>query len=396
MNILFVETAANGHFVNLYLNLILSQIKSNSKINISLMVTQKVYENINIDIKKKIENVFFFKEVTQPNKKNFLNLVLYQFKYYYNIKKNFIKYFSSNLPDHVYLNTFDHCDKAISVLGSPFYNISFSGIFTTTKFHLSNFRIGPPYRLNFLYKYLFKRILKLESLKYLFVIDPLLKNFFSKKKEMYYKKLIYTHDAVNTNYPKISNKHILNFKKNFFITKNSFVIIVYGAISSNKSLEELLNALQGKKFKKKIVVIVAGKQEKDISIYLNKIKKKLTFEIHILNKYITPSLEKKLFSVVDLTWIAYKKNYGSSGVYYLSAYMKKPALISRTGLIAHLNKTHKIAKRVSYQNPEDIRKLINLFINKKNVVKKKNQQMLYNTLKQKKFENTICNFLSKI
>ena len=201
---------------------------------------------------------------------------------------------------------------------------------------------------------------------------------------------------MNTNYPKISNKHILNFKKNFFITKNSFVIIVYGAISSNKSLEELLNALQGKKFKKKIVVIVAGKQEKDISIYLNKIKKKLTFEIHILNKYITPSLEKKLFSVVDLTWIAYKKNYGSSGVYYLSAYMKKPALISRTGLIAHLNKTHKIAKRVSYQNPQDIRKLINLFINKKNVVKKKNQQMLYNTLKQKKFENTICNFLSKI
>jgi hypothetical protein len=175
MNILFVETAAHGHFVHLYLNLILLKIKSNPKINISLMVTREVYKNIDINIKKHVKNIFFFKEVSQPVNKNFLNLIFYQLKYYFNIKKNFLKYCNFNVPDLVYLNTFDHCDKALSVFGSPFHNVAFSGLFSTSKFHLYKYRIGPSYPLNFMYKYLFKKILKIKTLKNLFIIDPLLK-----------------------------------------------------------------------------------------------------------------------------------------------------------------------------------------------------------------------------
>jgi hypothetical protein len=244
-----------------------------------------------------------------------------------------------------------------------------------------------------MYKYLFERILKIKTLKHLFIIDPLLKDFFNKKKDKTYNKLIYVQDAVKTDYPKISRTDIFNLKKKFLITKNSFVIIVYGAISPNKSLQELLNALQNKRFKKKIVIVVAGKQEKIISKYLNKIKNKLTFKIHILNKYIDPFLEKKLFSIVDLTWIVYQNNYGSSGVYYLSGYMKKPALISTNGLIPYLNKTHKIAKSVRYDSPQNICRSINLFINKNIFINKKYQNIFYNKMKKKNFETTICNSL---
>jgi hypothetical protein len=145
---------------------------------------------------------------------------------------------------------------------------------------------------------------------------------------------------------------------------NNFIILVYGAMRKDKAINELFNAIQGAKFQKKITVIIAGVQDDYTSKYIKNFKNNnnLTFDLISLNKFIDYKLEKIIFSISNLVWAAYINYYGSSGVYFLSGYMKIPLIISKKGLICWLNKQYNIAISADIKNIQDVQNKISFMI----------------------------------
>src|SRR3569833_89561 len=77
--------------------------------------------------------------------------------------------------DWVYLNTLDYVDKGLSLLGSPFGRLPFSGLLMSVRFRHARLGVsGSTTRSDAIYSLLFKRLLSLPSLKHLGVIDELL------------------------------------------------------------------------------------------------------------------------------------------------------------------------------------------------------------------------------
>ena len=99
-------------------------------------------------------------------------------------------------------------------------------------------------------------------------------------------------------------------------------ILIYGSIRYSKSIEEVIILVKKLKIKFKINVTVAGKHEQDVKKLLSKknlIENEVYENFKIINKFINPIYEKKLFSETDLVWCYYKNTpLGSSGVFHLS------------------------------------------------------------------------------
>ena len=104
---------------------------------------KEVVKNLKSNVRREIQNIYYIKKTPEPKRYDFISLLIYQVKYYFNIKKNFQKLQDKKIPNYIYINTLDHFDKALAIFGSPFSNISFSGLLCKCKFHLHSLKIGP-------------------------------------------------------------------------------------------------------------------------------------------------------------------------------------------------------------------------------------------------------------
>ena len=158
-------------------------------------------------------------------------------------------------------------------------------------------------------------------------------------------KLIKVNEASNTHNTFISKKKEIAFRKKYLLTKDDFVILVYGAIRKDKGIKYLINSVISNNFNKKIKIIIAGKCDSktlnDIKQF-QKLSNKSNFEIIVFNYFIDENFQKILFSASNLVWIGYTRYYGSSGVYYLAGHMKRPVIINNKGTLYNLNKKYKI------------------------------------------------------
>ena len=391
MKILFIETAAHGHHIHLYLNLILSSFK-NRNVRLVLMITKDAEKNLNLKIKNSIINkleIIIIKDPPLIRSHNIFYLFFYQIKYYFYIAGNFKKLSFRNFPDHIYINTLDHFDKALAVLGSPFGSVPFSGLLCKVKFHLFFNKIGPYNVLNYLYKFFFIKLYKIDKLKKIFLIDPLIIKYL-KNEKIECKKLKFINDGLIENKEIISNNSIINFKKKFSISNNDFIVIIYGAMREDKGFVQLFKTLQNCRFSKNIIVIMAGKQDRFSQNYILNLKKtsNLKFRLLVFQKYIDLKFEKLLFTISNLTWAAYINYYGSSGVYFLSGYMKTPIVISNNGLVNFFNRKYKIGLSVDPYDSENIQEVIEFYINKNNYFNK-SLNLFYNKYKKKRFSDVI-------
>ena len=109
--------------------------------------------------------------------KNFISINKSQFKLYFTIKRKIKKLKKFDL---IYLNTFTVFDKAISLFGSPFGNTRFIGLFPTIKFYINKDKGFFSLIKNFINYYLFLRLLKIRTLKKVFVPDPIFLKYSNK------------------------------------------------------------------------------------------------------------------------------------------------------------------------------------------------------------------------
>jgi len=365
MKILIIETELEGHYISLYLKNIVREILSR-KIESLSIITKKsaiVDENYNFFKNKKI-NIFYIRDIKKPKKYNFLSLFIYQIRYYFNIKKSFNTISKNKKFDLVYVNTLDHFDKALSIFGSPFKKVNFYGLFNHIRFHLSYFKLERNFLFRYFYEILFRRILNIKYLKNIFTVDDYIKTYLDLQ-NIDNNKIIKVNEALNIQNTVISKKKETAFKKKYSLSKNDFVILVYGAIRKDKGIKYLINSVISNNFKKKIKIIIAGKCDSKI---LNDVKQfqkfsnKSNFEIIIFNYFIDEIFQSILFSVSNLVWVGYTKYYSSSGVYYLAGYMKRPVIINNKGTLYYLNKKYKIGVATDVTDPKKVCDNINFIM----------------------------------
>lgn len=345
MKILIIETEIDGHYISLYLKNIVREILSRKIESLTIITKKSVIadENYKFFKNKKI-NIFYIRDIKKPKKYNFLSLLIYQIRYYFNIKKCFNTISKNKKFDLVYVNTLDHFDKALSIFGSPFKKVNFYGLFNHIRFHLSYFKLERNFLFSYFYEILFRRILKVKYLKNIFVVDDYIKTYLDIQ-NVDNNKIIKVNEASNTHNTFISKKKEIAFRKKYLLTKNDFVILVYGAIRKDKGIKYLINSVISNNFNKKIKIIIAGKCDSktlnDIKQF-QKLSNKSNFEIIVFNYFIDENFQNILFSASNLVWIGYTRYYGSSGVYYLAGHMKRPVIINNKGTLYNLNKKYKI------------------------------------------------------
>jgi hypothetical protein len=390
MRTLLIETEVNGHYVNLYLKKIINEFLLR-KTSLALMTTRLVAynENNKFLLNDRIK-IYYIEDVKKPKKNNLISQFIYQIKYYYNIKKNFKKISKDKSFDHIYVNTLDHFDKALSLFGSPFKKNNFYGFYNHIRFHLNEMRLSKKFFLFYIYKSLFIKFLNIRNLKKIFILDSSIKKYL-KTKNIPTNKLITVNEAVDISRMSLQKKEINIFKKKYFLEEKDFIILVYGSIRKEKGIDYLVNCLLTNFFSKKIKIIIAGKCEKEILININNYKKKLkkyNFEIILFNFLVNDKLQKIIFTIADLVWVGYDKYYASSGVYYLAGFMKKPVIINNRGSIYDLNKKYKIGLAVDITNSKQVYKKIS-FIMTNRLKYYNNNFVKFIALKQGIFEKQI-------
>ncbi|MDC0030868.1 hypothetical protein OAI99_02885, partial [Candidatus Pelagibacter sp.] len=172
----------------------------------------------------------------------------------------------------------------------------------------------------------------------------------------------------------------------------------------SKSLDELIFLAKELKTQIKIKVTIAGIQENDVSKILSQKNLKMNGvqnNFKIINKFISPLNEAKLFFNTDIVWCVYKNTpNGSSGVFHLSNIYKKPVATNKNGLIGWYNIKYNLGPILdftNYKESHDSVKIIHKLYKKKKILMYycKNQLKLKNTIKkQKKFHQVVKNLMT--
>ena len=378
MNILIIESEKHGHNLYLYLSALLKKFSKKDKI--FLLTSNQVNNDKKFLILKKNLNFKVIKKnfPKRPNKYKFFISSFYQIKYYFFLKKVFKDIHKNYFFDHIYINNLNHFDKAISLFGNPFKNISFSVFYTNLNIFLGDKRYSQKKLLNLIYYFLFRKFYCIKNLKNIFISNILLKNFLKKKKIV--SKIRYIEE-----FSTLENKPInFNFLKKFRQKKK---ILVYGRIRDDKDIENLFKLLNHKYAKDNLLLIIAGNHELNLSRYIKFVAKKFNNIISI-NQYIDTKLENYLFKNSDFVWVGYKKNFfGSSAVFFQASIANKPVICSSHGLVAWLNNFYKIGLTVNLDNSE---KIIN-FIKSNKKISRLNFKKINQIHNEKNFVNKIYN-----
>lgn len=392
MKIALVELESFGHHYLLYLKTIIDAVKK-SNVTTYVVVCKEVKKLAKLRSDKYIKYIFV-KNLIYPNNKNIFNFFIFQFKSFFFLKKIYKNHLKILKLDHIYLNNVDHFEKILSILGSPFDKVKFSGIFINPKVikkNIFDFK-------NLIHYFFFKRILKIKTLTKIAVTNPITYKEINGNnlKKLQLLNEIPSASNANTNFTK---KIIKSFKKKFGIKESDIVLLVYGSIRLEKGIEYIVAALQNKNFFNTIKIIIAGKQNDEFFQYLKNLLNKnpnLNKRIIIYNKIVSDYSEKLFFKISDYTWVGYSKNFlGSSAVLFLASSMNVPVIGGHTGLIGHYIKKYKIGHSLDLKKTEILVNLLNS-LDKRKKFPLKNFFVVNNKFTQKKFQKTILKKLIEL
>jgi hypothetical protein len=346
MKILIIEPEYDGHYMILYIKFLI-RIFTKNKVELAILTSKKatnhksfksiLSENSQINIEEM--------EYTKPKDSQTTSLIIYQIRYYRIIKNIFHKINKKYKFDHVFINSLDHFDKALSVFGSPFGKTNFSGILVNPKFHLREYNLGIAGRFNFFSKIFFKNLLKIKYLKNILTNDSFFINYVKNYKNS--NKLHFLEEP-----REFSNSYSKTYARKYLkLPKNLFLILIYGQLKKTKGIFELTKTIKNNIQFNNIAIILAGKTDHEIEALIrnyitqNLIREKKFF---VFSNFQDDKMESLLFSATDYVWVGYQKTFPFlSGVMYQAAMKKIPIIASNHGIIGFLNKKYKLGYSVN-------------------------------------------------
>ena len=372
MSTLLIELETKGHHVSSYLRSIVAALKKKEK-KIIFLTSKEIKKNDYYNFFKKYTKLVFINKISYPKSKNYISFINFQLQNYRIIKEKFNEIIIKDKVNFVYINTLDFLDKPLSILGSPFGKIKFSGLYLNPKFYVNYNNYLKYFIKKKIYFYLFKKILNISYLTNVNIVDPLCNKFLLKQKGNHLNKISFINDLGSSNEIKKLNYTKNKCRKILNIGQSDYVILVYGYIRKNKSLSELFNVVNHIESRKKIKILIVGKRDKATKEFIkNKliIDKKLSSKVINIDKFSDDLFEKIVFKASDLVWTGYTKDfYGSSGVYFLSSVNYRPVICSNHGSIGWYSNKYKIGYSLDLTNNKKLQNVLSKIINKKKKTK---------------------------
>jgi len=348
---------AEGHHFSLYLNAILESL-NNKQQPYKVVLTPELKSSPAFDViasKLRDNNVILIRN--QLKGLNNLTKIYINLLNWYRLRRDLKDHLTADSVSKIYIPTLDPMAKAFELLGSPFSNIPFYALYMSP---LRGSKINKKLQhkiKNAISELLFFRLVKLNSMKKLLLIDPLFFLDLIKSKPDLKNKIDYINDFSNP-FEIISSSKAR--EKLNILTKNH-IILVYGSLNKRKGIIELLNALNKSNIKN-ICILLAGKPEKSIEKYIKShpivSKLKNSGQLFLKLKFLSSYEEKLVFSSANSVWLGYTMGFdGSSGVLHQSVKAKLPVLSMRDGVIGFLTKKFKLGYTF---NPVDINEVISV------------------------------------
>jgi glycosyltransferase involved in cell wall biosynthesis len=234
--------------------------------------------------------------------------------------------------DLIYCINLDYFEKALSVRGSPFGNRPFAGMLMNPKFHMAPLGLGPPSRSDRIYRALFKRMLRIRALKWLFVIDKPFQEFCLREQFAHAEKIRVVADVGELSL----QCSVASARDKLGLSSDVFVILLYGSLSRRKGVEQLLRAVESLG-EAKVVALVAGKPDDEIAELLSSNwcrDMQKSGQLVARAEFHDDQSEAEVFCAANLVWLGYTGgSFGSSGVLYQAGSAGLPVISMAEGLV---------------------------------------------------------------
>jgi glycosyltransferase involved in cell wall biosynthesis len=236
----------------------------------------------------------------------------------------------------------DYFFYALPFTGSPFGDTPWVGITMRANFHHAKVGVKAPREplVNALKAQLFRRAICTTGLKTLLTIDPTLAEWYAGTpghRERYQGNRGAAVQYLADPFPdaKAAEPRIARERLGLGAGKH---VLVYGAISERKGIQELVAALAQRSGSDKPTLVVAGAQDDEIRAFFSS-SQGLSPAAVFMDRFITAEEELDLFSACDVVWLGYKGHYGMSGVLVQAYRFGKPVVATADGLIGWFCRT---------------------------------------------------------
>ncbi len=284
------------------------------------------------------------------------------------LKKTFQKVYSTQKIDLVLLPYADYCLNAIGLLGTPFDNVAWRGICMRPTFHYKDCGvIAPTPRILHIKRFLFMRVLRIETLSQLFTIDELLADYIRDKHPKLANKLTYLPDPAE---PALNFDNVV-LRQRYNIPQNAKVVLIYGAIDERKGIFNLLDALESSKVLGNWHALVVGRQSATVREAFSTTRwanLKQANRIHAMDKFVTDEVEHHVLAMCDVVWAAYVGHYTMSGVIVRAGMYRKPVIACEEGLIGWYAKVMGVGLSID-KNLLSIDNVLSQIVTQENAIK---------------------------
>lgn len=233
----------------------------------------------------------------------------------------------------------------MSVKTWPFDNLPWSGISIRPRFHLKKMGAIVPSRIeDIIEKFSYRRILRNRGLDCLFTIDPYLQRFFGSD------KIKHVPDPADISSVTPSRLPV-------DVPSDAVVLLVYGYLDLRKALDRLINAFLDPRVGSRIVLLLAGVQNKELNNQLcsrNACILRREKRLIEINRHITDAEEAALFKRADIVWCYFPMNYCSSGALVRAGQTSRPVIATREGLVGLIVRELKMGIPVSEFDDEEL------------------------------------------
>jgi len=283
-----------------------------------------------------------------------LSLLAFQLRQHRIFAMAYRRLAATDRPDVVLVENLDHCDKAISLLGSPFGDAPFVGLQMAVRFHHRRMGVrGGASRQDRMYEWLFRRLLRVPTLRSLVVIDEALAEYTQRAHLAEKEKVRFVPDAAS-----LSGKESREQTRQALgLLAEQVGVLVYGALSERKGLAELLAAVADERCPERIVLVLAGVRDAHVDDLLGGADaRRLRAEGRLIDipGFLDDAGEFRVFRAADVVWLGYRGFPGMSGVLVQAAVMGLPIIACAEGIIGWLAARYGVGKVVDVSRKNEV------------------------------------------
>ncbi len=236
-------------------------------------------------------------------------------------------------PAFVLVPYLDYCLYTLALFGPPFGQSRWGGIVMRPSFHLRKMGLKAPLlALSSIREYLFRRLLKSNTLAFIASIDPSLPLYLNGSLAPSQTQITYLPDPATIN-TRISHE---DARFTLGVPESVFLVVAFGALTGRKGIRWLLEAAVDPSFPTDVAILFAGEQDDETAKMIGSfLATHPSVRPSVFQKkgFLNETDERSVFSAADAVWVGYEGHYGMSGVLAQAGILGIPVIACEDGLI---------------------------------------------------------------